>query len=126
MGLRITKFNHASIAVPPGEHEKVVFFYQTVLGLKKIPPPPHIPDVWWYEIGDKIIHIAFDPQFIKVTRTRHIAIEVDDINEARKYFQSFNIKMRETVKVPNYDRFFVEDPFGNEIEILQPKKVTGN
>ncbi|MFI5334163.1 MAG: VOC family protein [Chlamydiales bacterium] len=119
--LRITKFNHTSIAVPPDKHDKVVWFYETVLGLKKIPPPPNMSSVWWYEIGDKIIHLAFDPRFIKVTHLRHIAIEVDDINEARKHFQRFNVNIRETVAIPNYDRFFVIDPFDNQIEILGPK-----
>ncbi|MFI5334167.1 MAG: VOC family protein [Chlamydiales bacterium] len=125
MPIKITKFNHTTIAAPPGEQKKVIWFYEEVLGLERLLPPSMLSaayDIWWYKIGDKILHVDFDPPFVKVAHNRHIAIEVEDLEEARRHFHKYNIETRGDVDVPKYYRFHVDDPFGNGIEILEIKK----
>ncbi len=124
MGLKITKFNHLTIAAPKGEHDTVTWFYEKVLGLKKLTPPSNLTasyDVWWYELGDKVLHVDFSPPFIKVPHNRHMCIEVANLDEARKHFHSFDIETRADADVPQYLRFHVDDPFGNGIEVVEPR-----
>jgi catechol 2,3-dioxygenase-like lactoylglutathione lyase family enzyme len=125
MTLKITKFNHLTIAAPNGEHDKVIWFYEKFLGLKKLTPPKNLTasyDVWWYELGDKVLHVDFSPPFIKVPHNRHLCIEVEHLDDARKHFHSFDIETRADADVPHCIRFNVDDPFGNGIEVIEPIK----
>ena len=44
---------------------------------------------------------------------------MSDINEARAHCVSRGLNIDETVKIPGAERFFIRDPDGNRIEILQ-------
>jgi catechol 2,3-dioxygenase-like lactoylglutathione lyase family enzyme len=51
--------------------------------------------------------------------SRHFCLRVADARQARAHFQRFGIPIQETGLIPGADRFFVADPDGNRIEILQ-------
>src|SRR5579872_4093100 len=115
MGIKITRFNHVTIAAPRDQKDKMVWFYEKVLGLPKLPPPTNLTasyDVYWYKLADKILHVDVSPPFIKVPHNRHFCIEVENLNEARDHFHSFDIETRADADVPYCTRFHVEDPFG--------------
>jgi glyoxylase I family protein len=50
---------------------------------------------------------------------RHFALRVRDIDAARKYFADKRIPFQETTPIPGADRFFIADPDGNRIEVIQ-------
>ena len=50
---------------------------------------------------------------------RHFALRVTDVAAARRYFQKQDIPIAETTPIPGADRFFIADPDGNRIEIIQ-------
>jgi hypothetical protein len=50
---------------------------------------------------------------------RHFALRVADAAQARRYFSQNNVPTQETTPIPGADRFFIHDPDGNRIEIIQ-------
>ncbi len=45
MNIEYRRFNHITIAVPAGEHDKVRAFYRGVLGLKEVETPDALSKV---------------------------------------------------------------------------------
>ena len=50
---------------------------------------------------------------------RHLALQVEDAKSARNVFREKGVEVQETVPIPGADRFFVSDPDGNRIKIVQ-------
>jgi glyoxylase I family protein len=50
---------------------------------------------------------------------RHFALRVKDVQAARKCLRAREIPLEETTQIPGCDRFFVYDPDGNRVEIIQ-------
>ena len=50
---------------------------------------------------------------------RHFALRVSDIDAAREHVRARGVEIQETGPIPYCDRFFVFDPDGNRIEVIQ-------
>ncbi len=118
------RINHVTVAVPAGEHARVRAFYGDILGLKEISNPKALNstyDLLWFEWLDIQIHIDFTPPWFKPAENRHIAFEITGLPQVRHYLESKGATIREAVPMPDRDRFYVLDPFGNYFEFLELK-----
>lgn len=119
MSLQLTGVHHCSIMV--SEMSRAVSFYRDVLGLKEIPTPSTFPAaglrVRWFDLGNEQIHLM--PGGPDKIAPRHFAVHVQDAKAAREYLKSREVEVRETTPIPGADRFFISDPDGNNIEIIQ-------
>ena len=115
--LPVTAIDHVTVLitdVPRSRH-----FYGELLGLREIAPPRAFDFVAvWYDLGGTYLHLLLKPQADPIS-ARHFCLRVYDIHEARRVVQSAGLAMDETVKIPSAARFFVRDPDGNRIEILE-------
>ncbi len=94
-------------------------FYGGFLGLKEIPPPKEFDFVaLWFDLGGHYLHLLLKPEPDSPS-PRHICFAVEDVRVLREDFRSRGIAIDETVKIAAADRFFIRDPFGNRIELLQ-------
>ena len=117
MALNLTGIHHVSIVVTDVERSRN--FYTNVLGLREIPRPKTFDFfVVWYDLGGQHIHLIPRDQ-AEAASPRHFALHVSDSRSARKRFQELGLSVRETTPIPGCDRFFVHDPDGNLIEIMQ-------
>ena len=117
-GIRFTHIDHCSVLIT--DLAKARAFYVGVLGLKEIPKPKTFDFVaLWFQLEDgQTLHLLQKPQ--PDTRSpRHFALLVPDVNAARAHFRLHGIEIQETGPIPHCDRFFVFDPDGNRIEIIQ-------
>ena len=124
MKINATRINHITLAVPAGEHEKVRAFYGGVLGLEEIPRPAALNAVYdliWYKFLDITFHFDFQPPWAVPAENRHVALEVKDLPAARRYLEEKGATIREAVSMPDRDRFYLLDPFGNYFELLEFK-----
>jgi catechol 2,3-dioxygenase-like lactoylglutathione lyase family enzyme len=124
MNIEYRRINHVTVAVPAGEHEKVRAFYSGVLGLKEVERPGalnKIYDLIWYEWMDILLHIDFTPPWTKPAENRHVAVEVKDLPAVRAYLEQQGAEIREAVAMPDRERFYLLDPFGNYFEIIEIK-----
>lgn len=117
-GIRFTHLDHCSVIIT--DLVKARAFYVGVLGLKEIPKPKTFDFVaLWFQLEDgQTLHLLQKPQ--PDTRSpRHFALRVPDVKQAREHFRSRGIEIQATGPIPHCDRFFVFDPDGNRIEIIQ-------
>ena len=115
--LQIAQIDHVSVLIT--DLERARRFYGGLLGLKEIAKPQTFDFVViWYELGNQQLHLLQKPN--PDTRSpRHFALRVKNVQAAREYCRSKAILIEETTLIPACDRFFIYDPDGNRIEIIQ-------
>jgi catechol 2,3-dioxygenase-like lactoylglutathione lyase family enzyme len=116
-GIRCTHLDHCSVLIT--DIVAARRFYGEILGLREIAPPATFDFVaLWFQLGHGTLHLLQKDK--PDTRSpRHFCLHVEDIAEVRKYLAGKGVSIEETVKIPSCDRFFIYDPDGNRIEILQ-------
>jgi catechol 2,3-dioxygenase-like lactoylglutathione lyase family enzyme len=115
--LQVTQLDHCSVVITNVERSRR--FYRDVLRLKEIHKPRTFDFVvLWFDLGNQHIHLLLKDQADTIS-PRHFALRVADAAVARDYFRARGIEIRETTPIPGADRFFIQDPDGNHIEIIQ-------
>jgi catechol 2,3-dioxygenase-like lactoylglutathione lyase family enzyme len=115
--LQVTQIDHVSVLITDVARSRR--FYGEVLGLKEIPKPRTFDFVVvWYDLGNQHLHLLLKDRPDTVS-PRHFALRVTDATAARTYFRSHGVATSETTPIPGADRFFIADPDGNRIEVIQ-------
>jgi glyoxylase I family protein len=117
MAISVYAIDHCSVLVTDLNRSRA--FYGEILGLKEIPRPRTFDFVVaWYDLGNQHVHLLLKDKPDTIS-PRHFALRVSDIHASRAHFQAHGIAMQETTPIPGADRFFISDPDGNRIEIIQ-------
>jgi catechol 2,3-dioxygenase-like lactoylglutathione lyase family enzyme len=117
MSLNVTQIDHCSVIIT--DVERSLRFYRDVLGLKEIPKPRTFDFVVvWFDLGTQHLHLLLKDRADTLS-PRHFALRVSDIATARALCRAHAIAMQETTPIPGAERFFISDPDGNRIEIIQ-------
>jgi len=123
----VSQIDHCSVLIT--DVAKSRRFYRDLLGLKEIPKPKTFDFVaLWFQLGDTQLHLLLKDKPDTIS-PRHFALRVADAAAARKYMQERGVPTQETTLIPGADRFFISDPDGNRIEIIQwqrPYNPAGN
>jgi len=115
--LSLTQIDHVSVIITDLERSRR--FYRGLLGLKEINKPRTFDFVvLWFELGNHQLHLLLKDR-PDVRSPRHFALRVTDARAARFYFREQGVATEETTPIPGADRFFIHDPDGNRIEIIQ-------
>ncbi len=115
--LAITQIDHCSVIITDVERSRR--FYRDLLGLKEIAKPRTFDFVVvWFDLGNQHLHLLLKDQPDTLS-PRHFALRVADARAARAHFQGHGLATEETTPIPGADRFFIYDPDGNRIEIIQ-------
>jgi catechol 2,3-dioxygenase-like lactoylglutathione lyase family enzyme len=113
----VVQIDHCSVIITNVERSRR--FYRDVLGLKEIHKPRTFDFVvLWFDLGNQHVHLLLKDDADTIS-PRHFALRVTDAEAARRYFQEQGIRAAETTPIPGADRFFIADPDGNRIEIIQ-------
>jgi catechol 2,3-dioxygenase-like lactoylglutathione lyase family enzyme len=115
--MKLTGIHHVSILV--SDMERAAAWYQNALGLQEVKRPSNfVTPVRWFELGEQQIHLIPNDAPDAVS-PRHFAIHVDDVQAARGAMAERGVEVKETVPIAGADRFFIADPDGNNIELIQ-------
>lgn len=115
--LHVKQLDHVSVLVTDLERSRR--FYRDLLGLREIAKPRTFDfKVLWFQLGDTQLHLLLKEQADSIS-PRHFALRVADCAAARDYCKSRGVVVQETTPIPGADRFFISDPDGNRIEIIQ-------
>jgi catechol 2,3-dioxygenase-like lactoylglutathione lyase family enzyme len=113
----VSQLDHCSVIITDVERSRR--FYRDILGLKEINKPRTFDFVVvWFELGNHQLHLLLKDKADTIS-PRHFALRVTDVAAARTYFRERGIPIQETTPIPGADRFFIADPDGNRIEIIQ-------
>lgn len=143
MPIKVVELHHHGIRIgtKPGEVEQARQFYTDVLGLETDHHRPDIPGVpgFWMYVGqdDRTaqIHLLGAVGRSPIARSEkedptlpHVALAVESIDEAREELKQRGIWYWSIKGLagPGSDQVFVQDPFGNVIELHQVGSCTCN
>lgn len=113
--------HHVQLAIPPGGEDLARGFYSDVLGLDEVPKPPSLADRGgaWFRAGGLEIHLGVEEEFVPA-RKAHPGILTHDLAALRARLTDVGVEVRGDDLFPGYQRFYVDDCFGNRLEFLQP------
>ena len=118
----VKRLQHTSVPMPPGGDETARQFYGGALGLREIPKPASLPQrlVWFAanDDGDEVL-VFTEENMGPNSAEQHLCLEVDDLDAFadRLREHGHDVEIPETIH--NRPRFFVRDPFGNLIEMVE-------
>jgi len=115
--MNLTGIHHVSILV--SDMERSVAWYRDQLGLTEVKRPSNfVTPVRWFELGEQQLHLIPNDE-PDVVSPRHFALHVDDCDGARQTLEARGVAIQETVPIAGAKRFFIADPDGNNIELIQ-------
>jgi catechol 2,3-dioxygenase-like lactoylglutathione lyase family enzyme len=115
------QIHHILVAMPQGGEDEARRFYGELLGFPEIPKPENLLKRGgvWFLTGNLQLHLGVDRSFVPATKA-HVAYQVDDLEALRGRLVAAGLGITDDEPLPGYDRCYVEDPFGNRIELVEP------
>jgi len=119
--MAVRSLDHVQLAMPPGREAEARAFYSSLLGLPEIAKPPHLAKRGgcWFERGALKVHLGVEKDF-RPARKAHPAFIVDDVRALAAELASAGFSVVDDEPLEGYDRVFVDDPFGNRLELMEP------
>lgn len=115
--MNLTGIHHVSILV--SDMERAVAWYTQQLGLQEVKRPSNfVTPVRWFELGEQQLHLIPNGE-PDVVSPRHFALHVDNCDAARETLTARGVAIQETVPIAGAKRFFIADPDGNNLELIQ-------
>lgn len=109
------------LAMPAQAEAEAIGFYEGLLGLPHVPKPPHLAvrGGCWFERGELKVHLGVEKDFRPATKA-HPAFIVEDVRELARVIAQAGHRVVDDEPLEGYDRIYVDDPFGNRIELMEP------
>lgn len=119
--MELQNIDHVQLAMPVGGEGLAREFYGKLLGLTEVKKPENLSGRGgvWFANGVLKVHLGVDKEF-SPARKAHPAFKVKNLAELRKTLEKAKYAIVDDELLPGYDRFYVNDPFGNRIECLEP------
>jgi len=107
--------------MPPGGEDQARGFYEGVLGIPEVQKPPNLAQRGgcWFERGALRIHLGVESDF-RSARKAHPALIVEDLATLKAAIEAAGYGLKSDEPLAGYDRIYVDDPFGNRIELMEP------
>ena len=120
-GMYIVRVDHVQLAMPEGGEALARDFFGDLLGIPEVPKPPQLAKRGgcWFERGALKIHLGVEKDF-RPARKAHPALEVSDLPRLIAKLRERGHAVKEDEPLEGYHRVYVDDPFGNRIELLEP------
>lgn len=122
----IQRIQHTSVPMPANGHDQARQFYGDALGMKEVSPPADLQNLSliWFLAGDsgQEIHCFAIDDLEPNPTGQHVCLQVDDLPAFLERLNERGVTIEETQVIRNRPRCFVNDPFGNRIEVTQ---ITG-
>ncbi len=99
-------------------------FYAGVLGIPELAKPPHLArrGGCWFERGGLKVHLGVEAGF-RPARKAHPAFLVADLAGLARALEGAGHRMTGHDPLDGFARAYVDDPFGNRIELIEPDGV---
>ena len=119
--MSVRALDHVQIAMPAGGEAEARRFYGQLLGVPERAKPAELVGGGgcWFETGALKIHLGVDADF-RPARKAHPGFLVDDLADLKARLAASGFAPKDDARLPGYRRVFVEDPFGNRIELMEP------
>lgn len=118
MGL--VAIDHIQLAMPEGGEPEARRFYRDLLGLAEVKKPDNLKKRGgcWFEKGAIKVHLGVEADF-RPARKAHPAFLVRDLTALAEKLAATGVAVKRDEPLEGYDRIYVDDPFGNRIELME-------
>ena len=115
------QYHHVQVAIPVGGEDEARDFYTGVLGMEEVTKPTALAARGgaWFRSGGLELHVGIDRDFAPAQKA-HPGILTDDLDALAAQLGEHDVTVRPDGNLPGFRRFYVDDPFGNRLEFLQP------
>lgn len=119
--MQIKRLDHVQLAMPAGGEDLARAFYEGTLGIPEVRKPPHLAvrGGCWFESGPLKIHLGIEQDF-RPAKKAHPAFIVADLPALLRRLAENGYPVVEDQPLEGYDRRYVNDPFGNRLELMEP------
>jgi len=116
---RVEHLDHVQLAMPPGAEERAVAFYDGLLGIPRVRKPAELEvrGGCWFERGGLRVHLGVEEEF-RPARKAHPAFAVSNLGDLCASLEAAGHPVRNSEDVPGMPQWYVDDPFGNRIELV--------
>ena len=120
----IVSIDHVQLAMPQGREDQARQFYQDLLGIPELIKPPNLAKRGgcWFELPAVRLHLGVEDNF-RPAKKAHPAIQVTKLADLRAHLEHHGIPTRTDEPLEGYNRFYVDDPFGNRLEFVEPVRT---
>ena len=111
--------------MPPGGEEKATQFYEGLLGLPQVEKPLNLQKRGgcWFERGAVRLHLGVERDF-RPAKKAHVALQVEGLAELVEKLTAAGVTVRRDEPLVGYDRVYVDDVFGNRVELLESSETS--
>ena len=115
----LTRIDHVQLAMPPGGENEARRFYRDLLGLNEEPKPAELAarGGCWFRSGALRLHLGVEADF-RPARKAHPALRVEGFEALVAALRAAGCGVREDGGFEGLPRVYVDDPFGNRIELI--------
>jgi catechol 2,3-dioxygenase-like lactoylglutathione lyase family enzyme len=91
-----------------------------MLGVPHVAKPAHLSarGGCWFERDTVKIHLGVEPDFVPA-RKAHPALVVSGLAALLEDLRDCGVTVRDNAPLDGYSRAYVDDPFGNRIELME-------
>ena len=120
----IIALDHVQLAMPAGGEVAARRFYVEVLGLEEIPKPAALAGRGgaWFRRGSVELHLGVEADF-QPARKAHPALRVEVLSALIRRCVDAGHPVERAVPLPGVERAYVDDPFGNRIELVERREA---
>lgn len=124
--MAIVGIDHVQLAIPPGGEAEAEAFFVGLLGMIRVSKPEPLArrGGCWFQAGDVQIHVGIEEDF-RPARKAHPALVVSDLPELVARLEDAGVEVRTGDAIDGRSQRFVDDPFGNRIELVPASRSGG-
>ena len=118
--MHLVQIDHIQLAMPEGGEDEARQFYQGLLGLEERQKPDNLKKRGgcWFETGGIRVHLGVEKDFRPACKA-HPAFLVQNLAELVARLAKAGVIARHDEPLPGYSRVYIDDPFGNRIELME-------
>jgi catechol 2,3-dioxygenase-like lactoylglutathione lyase family enzyme len=118
--MAVIALDHVQLAMPIGREDEARAFYAGLLGLCEVEKPARLAKRGgcWFERGAVKVHLGVEEGF-RPARKAHPALLIDDLPALAAALEGAGHPVTLDREIAGVERIFVDDPFGNRIELIQ-------
>ena len=115
----LTRIDHVQLAMPPGGEDAARVFYRDLLGMSEEAKPAELAarGGCWFRDGAVRLHLGVESEF-RPAKKAHPALRVSGFSGFIERLREAGCAVREDGDFEGAARVYVDDPFGNRIELI--------
>jgi catechol 2,3-dioxygenase-like lactoylglutathione lyase family enzyme len=115
--IHVKQIDHVQLPVVIGGLRTARHFYQELLGLRELRDPAlDRPGTLRFSLGGPRLDLT-EGHYLGVAPQAHLALEVSGLPEVAQRLRDASVVF-ERAPLEDRERFYVEDPFGNRLELI--------